>query len=376
MKILGIETSCDETAISIIEATGGLEKPSFAVLSEVTITQLDLHKAYGGVVPSLAKREHQRTLMPVLIEAIERSGVACEKKTIAQIPELEALLPKEPDLLAAFLHRKDEFLFPNIDAIAVTHGPGLEPALWVGVNFAKALSLVWGVPIVPVNHMEGHLLSGLLEGAISFPTLGLLVSGGHTELVLAKAWCDYEILGATRDDAVGEAFDKVARLLGLPYPGGPAISKLAEEPSELAFTLPRPMIHSDNYDFSFAGLKTAVLYLTKELGALSDEQKRAIAREFQNAAIDVLISKTKRALEQYSPRSFVIGGGVSANTELRRRMTELLHDEFPDTTLTIPSFKMSTDNATMIAIAGYIRHQKGGIREAGEIRAEGNLSLA
>lgn len=381
MRLLAIETSCDETAISIIEATGGLTAPTFKVLSEVTVTQLDLHKAYGGVVPMLAKREHQIALVPILLQALEQAGLRHSHKTPHSHWEaIEITLEREQELLLSMKEHLRDLPAPEIDAIAFTYGPGLEPALWVGVNFAKALAELWGKPLIPVNHMEGHLLSGLLEAPVTFPILGLLVSGGHTELVLAKDWCEYEILGKTRDDAVGEAFDKVARLLGLPYPGGPAISKLATEWTQethgaLAITLPRPMIHSVDLDFSFSGLKTSVLYLVRSLLPLTENYKIAFAKEFQDAAVDVLVSKTKRAVKEHGPTTFVLGGGVSANKELRRRMTVTFNGEFPQTKLIVPSFKMSTDNATMIGIAGYIRFQKFGATAASEIKATGNLSL-
>ena len=380
MKILAIETSCDETAISIIEANGGLGAPTFIVLAEVTVTQLDLHKAFGGVVPMLAKREHQKALIPVLLQAISESGVHSEHKQI-DIELLKGILTKEPELLESFTHQKNSFPFPEIDAVAFTYGPGLEPALWVGINFAKAIAALWNKPLVPVNHMEGHLFAHLAAGeTMQFPALGLLVSGGHTELVLAKNWCEYEILGSTRDDAVGEAFDKVARILGLPYPGGPAISKEAEkwtasEHSALAISLPRPMINSNDLDFSFAGLKTAVLYLVQKLPALTPLHIVAIAKEFQDAAIEVLLSKSRRAIEEYSPKKFIIGGGVSANKLLRSEAAKMITNDFPDTHLAIPTPKLSTDNATMIAVAGYIRHEKFGPTPADQIQATGNLSL-
>ena len=303
---------------------------------------------------------------------------------------------------------------PDIDVIAVTAGPGLEPALWVGINFAKALALLWNKPLVAVNHMEGHVLAALLEKGecdeefsisnLQFPILALLISGGHTELVLMKEWLSYELIGATRDDAVGEAFDKVARMLGLPYPGGPEISKLAENaraqaeafreqtagfgsesgmlPPALDLRLPRPMLHDATCDFSFAGLKTAVLYMLKKQDVLmngrpdkdKDMQYREIAREFEDAVAEVLWKKTARALHETGAQTLVIGGGVSANTHIRRVFKENMASAFPDSNLRIPAPSLTTDNAVMIALAGFYR----ALREefSSEITAHGNLSLA
>ena len=265
----------------------------------------------------------------------------------------------------------------------MTNGPGLEPALWVGINFAKALSLTWDIPLIPVNHMEGHIYSSVLQKEnetivtlpdIAFPALSLLISGGHTELVLIKKWGSYEVVGATRDDAVGEAFDKVARMLGLPYPGGPEISKHAEaareKQVELGQSLPRPMIDSDDLDFSFSGLKTAVLYRVKGK-KLTREDKEKLARGFEDAALDVLMTKTKRALEKTRARALIIGGGVSANKALRERFLQFAGTS--DITLYIPELSLTTDNALMIAIAGAARGRTP--VPSSEIVAVGTLSL-
>ena len=240
MKILAIETSCDETAIAIIEGTGDEKSTEFKVLGNALLSQVDIHKEYGGVFPALAKREHAKNLVPILESALEEAQMLREDLQV--IPDearsnLSKILEREPGLEEQFFNFILECEPPAIDAIAVTSGPGLEPALWVGINFARALSVVWHKPIVSVNHMEGHILSALssyqgealIIKGVAMPVLGLLISGGHTELVLMKEWLTYELLGQTRDDAVGEAFDKVARMLKLPYPGGPQISKLAEE---------------------------------------------------------------------------------------------------------------------------------------------------
>ena len=279
MKILAIETSCDETAIALLDISGALGKPNIKILGNTLLSQVALHEQYGGVYPDLAKREHQKNL-PILL-----------KQTLKEAKMSEAELR-------------------TIDYIAVTAGPGLEPALWVGINFAEELGKSWDKPVVPINHMEGHIYSVLYQDKFSIsnfqfsklelPALALLVSGGHTELVHIKDFGDYEILGRTRDDAVGEAFDKTARMLGLPYPGGPQISRLAENSrkrsKEDKIKLPRPMIHSKNLDFSFSGLKTAVLYRLKLENGLDDKFKEDMARAFEDAAIEVLVEKTRRAL--------------------------------------------------------------------------------
>lgn len=388
MKILAVETSCDETAVAILEGSGDETGARFRVLGNALLSQVDIHKEYGGVFPAVAKREHAKNLTALLATALEEAGMS-ESLTANMSEEMETklrtLLEREgamADALVAFLKTTKR---PALDAIAVTYGPGLEPALWVGINFARALSLAWDIPLVPINHMEGHLLAALTspDGAeyttdgSKRPILGLLVSGGHTELVLMKEWLSYEVLGATRDDAVGEAYDKVARMMGLPYPGGPEISKLAERDREddrtNPFDLPRPMLTADNLDFSFSGLKTAVLYLIKEKGELTATEKEQVARAFEDAVSEVLWKKTARALEETQAQTLTIGGGVSANLHLRRTFTEQMAREFPHVTLIIPPRELSTDNAVMIGIAGYFRAlQK---KFATEVRAEGTLSL-
>ncbi|HYC83135.1 MAG TPA: hypothetical protein VEB60_01135, partial [Candidatus Paceibacterota bacterium] len=223
MRILAIETSCDETGISIIDCKGGLEAPAFSVLAHAISSQIELHAQWGGVVPNLAKREHERNLIPVLKQALEEAGLEKPGAIALNEEEIKDCLVREQELASFFLAYIPTIEPPIIDAIAVTAGPGLEPALWTGINFARALSLAWRKPLIPVNHMEGHIVSPLLEpeASVAFPALALLVSGGHTELVLMREWLDYEVIGQTKDDAVGEAFDKVARMLDLPYPGGP-----------------------------------------------------------------------------------------------------------------------------------------------------------
>ncbi len=419
MKILGIETSCDETAIAILECKGDEKHAEFIVLGNALLSQIDIHREYGGVFPALAKREHAKNLVPILEAALEEAELLHEDTPI--IPEetrhkLSEILAREPGLSEAFFEFISECEPPEIDVIAVTAGPGLEPALWVGINFAKALALVWNKPLVAVNHMEGHVIAALASGNhvaslredhdakaalassnhaapplagsgvtdtleikdIEFPVLALLISGGHTELVLMKEWLQYELIGATRDDAVGEAFDKVARMLGLPYPGGPEISRLAEESrrktSETLFKLPRPMLHDATCDFSFAGLKTSVLYLLKTRTDLNEREKQSIAHEFENAVTDVLWKKTSRALGETGAQTLVIGGGVSVNTHIRRTFTENIKEENPEVALRIPSAALTTDNAIMIALAGFYRAQRKEFKT--EILANGNLPLA
>jgi N6-L-threonylcarbamoyladenine synthase len=390
MKILGIETSCDETSIALIDATE--PGPRFSVISHITLSQIKMHEQYGGVFPNLAQREHQKNLVPLLLQVLQESGENSngEIASAGDIKKVITILDREPILLEAFLQLLSHRPIPNIDAIAVTHGPGLEPALWTGVNFAKALSTIWGVPVIPVNHMEGHIVSVLLpeEGKeamlpsdVKFPALALLVSGGHTELVLMARWGAYKRLGETRDDAVGEAFDKVARMLSLPYPGGPQISRLAEEERKLnpkpkkTFTFPRPMMHSKDYDFSFAGIKTSVLYTIKKLPEVTPEIRREIAREFEDSVVEVLVSKTTRAIEEFGPRTLIVGGGVSANKHLREACVAL-KEENTQLEVFIPTLDASGDNAAMIAIAGYLdsNAHKNKVNLS-TIKAEGNLRL-
>src|SRR3989339_631026 len=365
MKILSIETSCDDTAISILEVKGGATNASFKVLANNSNSQIQIHIPYGGVYPILAKREHKKNL-PIILEA--------------SLKQAKLLKKKKP-----------------VDAIIVTYGPGLEMCLWEGISFAQDLAKKWKVPLIPVNHMEGHVLSvfGKNKGTfkipkIKTPILTLLVSGGHTQLVVSNKWMQYKIIGESLDDAVGEAFDKVARMLDLPYPGGPQISKLAEELREkdkqyflgvsqadgprcsavrartdsdpekigLSFSLPRPMLHSKNFDFSYAGLKTAVLYLIRDLGGIKkiDQATKAqIALEFENAAIECLFYKTAKAIEKYKVKTLIVAGGVACNTHLQREMKKNMGKNIK---LLFPAKGLAGDNALMIGIAGYLNYLK------------------
>ena len=353
MKILAIETSCDETAIAILEVSNG----KFEVRSNVVLSQIKIHKKFGGVVPNLAMREHRKNLPIILARALK-------------------------DVRRPLGRRTSKF-----DAVAVTCGPGLEPALWEGINFAKDLAKKWQVPLIPVNHLEGHIYaSWLLRRRTSksaktsdvlipkFPLLALIVSGGHTELVLMKKHLNYKTLGETRDDAAGEAFDKVARMLGLGYPGGPEIAKLAERwKTPGKGLLPRPMINSGDFDFSFSGLKTAVLYYLRDNPRAS---KAAIAYEFQQAVVDVLIKKTANALRKYRVESLVVGGGVAANQALRHALGALIKNSFPKISSHISPLWLCGDNAAMIAVAGYFRFKvKKFSKNPEAIKADGNLKL-
>ncbi len=391
MKLLAIETSCDETAIAILACSGDEKNARFKILGNALLSQIELHREYGGVFPALAKREHAKNLVPILDAALEEGELLHEDTQAIPADKRDAiakLLEREPGLEEQFFDFVSECEPPAIDAIAVTAGPGLEPALWVGINFAKALALLWEKPLVAVNHMEGHVLAALAREDsedlvikdIALPVLALLISGGHTELVLMKNWLEYQLIGQTRDDAVGEAFDKVARMLELPYPGGPEISKLAEMARESddtsEFTLPRPMIHDATCDFSFAGLKTAVLNLLKNRTDISDTDKKHLAHEFENAVGDVLWKKTARALEETGAQTLVIGGGVSANKHIRRVFTDAVAKETPHVSLRIPTASLTTDNAIMIALAGYYRALRQDLAELEALKANGNRSLA
>ena len=363
MKVLAIETSCDETGIALVEGTKVSDGFIFKTLKAKLLSQAALHAEYGGVYPNLAKREHEKNL-PILYR---------------------------------------EFADDTCDAVAVTHGPGLEPALWQGVEFAKRVAKERSVPLLPVNHMEGHLLSSLVQNGelknVQLPVLALLISGGHTEFVHMNEWLEYEVIGQTLDDAVGEAYDKVARMLGLSYPGGPEISRLATkhrearvhslqakgkswpsgperpESADYAPSLPRPMLNSGTCDVSFSGLKTAALYSLRDK-TLSDEEKAAFAAEFEEAVGDVFVAKARQALEKINAQTFVIGGGVAANTYLRERLQKLVTDEFPNVELRLPELSITGDNAIMIAQCALVRALSGKNDATDDtLRAIGNLSI-
>jgi len=338
--ILAIETSCDDTGISIIKCKvqKAKRKVVFEILTNIVSSQVKIHAKYGGVYPLLAKREHQKNLPTVLKKALKQAGS------------------------------------PKIDLIAVTQGPGLEPCLWQGINFAQELSQKLKVPIIPVNHIEAHILSNWLNNENNeqtFPAIALIVSGGHTQLVLMKGFGKYRILGETRDDAAGECFDKTARVLGLGYPGGPAIETQAAktDKSLSSISLPRPMIYHKNYDFSFSGLKTAVLYHYKnqpEKIKKSPKYIQAMAAEIQQAIIDVLIFKTFKAAKDYKVKSIILGGGVIANNELKKQFkTQASKLKL---NLLAPPRKFCTDNGAMIAITGYYNWFKNKKRKRNDLK--------
>lgn len=312
MRVLGIETSCDETGVAIYDTDKG-------VLAQALYSQIDMHAAYGGVVPELASRDHVRRLLPLLKQVLNESGLAPA----------------------------------DLDAIAYTAGPGLAGALLVGASTAEALAMGWGLPAIPVHHMEGHLLAPLLEeGDVDFPFLALLVSGGHSLLLEARSLGDYRQLGESLDDAVGEAFDKAAKMMGLPYPGGPSISKLAEK-GQTRFRFPRPMTDRPGLDMSFSGLKTFTLNTINDLGgreAMSEQDKADIALAFEQAAVDTLVIKCRRAVEQTGLKRLVVAGGVSANRYLRQQLDELAAKKGFQVSFPAPAY--CTDNGTMIAFAG------------------------
>ena len=308
MKTLGIETSCDETAIAVYDSKDG-------IIGESIHSQMDMHAEYGGVVPELASRDHCLKIVDVLKDALGKTSIS------------------------------------SIDQIAYTSGPGLLGALLIGESFAQGLSTALDVPLIPINHLEGHLMSPMMEfPEISMPFTCLLVSGGHSMIVDVKAKSDYEILGQSQDDAVGEAFDKVAKLLGLPYPGGPHIEKLALNGNPKAYDFPRPMIHSNNLDMSLSGLKTAVLYTIQKIEDLNEDIKADIAASFQKAVTDVLIAKIKKTVEQTNRSDVIVAGGVAANRYIREEFKNL--ESILNIKVYYPDLKYCGDNAAMIAFVG------------------------
>ena len=310
MLTLGIETSCDETAVALYDSEEGL-------VGESVFSQIDMHAEYGGVVPELASRDHCLKIISVLEDALGARNIS------------------------------------EIDQIAYTSGPGLLGALLVGESFAHGLSAGLGKPTIPIHHLEAHLMAPALDfDDISFPFISLLVSGGHSLIIDVKGLGDYTILGESQDDAVGEAFDKVGKLLNLPYPGGPHIERIAKNGDPKKFNYPRPMMHSDNLNLSFSGLKTAVLYSIRDIENL-DEHIPDIAASFQRAAIDVLVSKIKKSLTQTNRDTLILAGGVAANGLLRDEMSKL-EDEL-NIKVRYPAMKHCTDNAAMIAYLGSLK---------------------
>lgn len=384
MKILGIETSCDETALCLLDAQGGLEAPKFDVLETALISQIDIHKEYGGVFPAVAKREHAKNLTPLFAKMFENKNLIEWQSPEINWAEVEEILNREHELfenLKKFIEENfvSKKIKPDFEMIAVTSGPGLEPALWVGINFARAISEIFQIPAMPVNHMEGHIVSVLLEkDHPEFPTVALLISGGHTEIIEIDSWGQYKKIGETLDDAVGEAYDKVARMIGLEYPGGPQISRMAQigrdqNLSDGKIIFPRPLLHSSDLNFSLSGLKTAVLYKIKELGEISDLQKQIIAKEFEQAVVDVINMKVKKAIDQTGAQSLIVGGGVIANKYIRENLSKITEEK--NIPVYFPTTELSTDNAVMISIAGYLKSFRQKPEVCPDIKAVGNLIL-
>ncbi len=339
MRVLAIETSCDETSVAVVKEDSG----QFEVQKNLVFSQIKDHQPFGGVVPEIAARRHMDVLFPML----DASGISRAGR--------------------------------NLDALCVTVGPGLVPALRVGVEAAKTLALMWDKPLVAVNHLEGHIYSVYLSSPvprpIEFPALCLLVSGGHTELVLMRDHGVYELVGITRDDAAGEAFDKVAHMLGLPYPGGPSVSAKAAEGNASAVVFPRPMIESPNFDFSFAGLKTAVLVHVKNTPRVQDDVAN-ICASFQEAVVDVLVTKTLRAAVLHQPKTVILTGGVSANTRLRTELAFRLKFALPETRAMFAPIEYTGDNAAMIGAAGIFRAHRRAFVDPLTLVADPNLRLA
>lgn len=344
MIILSIETSCDETSVAVLK----IEKGKIKILADIISSQIKLHAKYGGVYPSLAKREHQKNLPFALKKAL---------KTAKN---------------------------PKIDLIGVTIGPGLDPCLWVGVNFVKELARGMNLQIIPVNHIEAHILANFIDRdftSIKLPATCLVVSGGHTQLILMRDIGKYKLIGETCDDAAGECFDKIARILGLGYPGGPVIAKLASQwklgkKLKPEIKLPRPMLYTKDYDFSFSGLKTAVLYDFQKRPLKVRKSKdyiKEICFKAQQAIIDVLIKKTIKAAKDYRAKSIILGGGVSANRELRKQLGEKIEKEIPNTKYLLPDIGYCTDNAVMVGLTSYFNWRKK--KKWGKIIVDDNLRV-
>lgn len=341
MKILGLESSCDETAAALLEVTNG----HYRLLSNVVFSQVKIHQKYGGIVPEVAARKHVEVINLVIAEALDKLA--------------------KPDL------------------IAVTKGPGLITSLAVGVQTAKTLAYIWDVPLFGVNHLEGHLWSfllnqekGLALSKVKFPAVALIVSGGHTELILVKGIGQYKLIGQTLDDAAGEAFDKVAKMLGIGYPGGPIVAHFAAKGDKSKINFPRPLLHSADLDFSFSGLKTSVKYHLRDMaptGAFSQSFINDVCASFQAAVIDVLVAKTIKAVEKFKAKSIILGGGVSANEELVKSLKE--KTTLLKTSFYYPERWLTGDNAAMIALAGYFHKQKASKTIWRKLDANANLRL-
>lgn len=339
MKILGIESSCDETAASVVELSEN--KQYVRLLSSITTTSLHLHAKTGGIIPEIAARSQIRDIIPVIHEALDKANIPYRNYT------------------------------PDIDTIATTFGPGLIGSLLVGVETAKTLSFIWDKPLIPVNHLFGHLYANWIQqnqaefSVPQFPAIGLIISGGHTDLVLMKSHTEVTWLGGTRDDAAGEAFDKIGRLLGLAYPAGPTIEKLAKNGNPLVYRFPRPLMYDKQLDFSFSGLKTAVLRAVESFrhpeqseGSLSEQTIADISRSTQDAIADVIVYKTLQAAKQTNVESIILGGGVVANQTITERLKQTIHEYMPQVQVLIPHRSLCTDNAAMIAASAAFQYQE------------------
>lgn len=335
--ILAIETSCDETALALVQK----QADEISVLDSRLASQVNVHALTGGVVPNIAAREHATALPILLKDMIDQHNLSAK----------------------------------SIDAVAVTVGPGLQPALAMGVTTARTLAFAWQKPIVPVHHIEGHIYSALLQGEIMFPALALIVSGGHTLLIHMTNHLQYRVVGSTRDDAAGEVFDKVARLLGLAYPGGSALSRLAEPGKAEAFSFPRPMIHGYDLDMSFSGLKTAVLYQLQKMTATEiTAQKADLAASFQQAIVDTLTTKVKKALERYPARVLLVAGGVAANEKLRQALQTVAHGHHLP--LRLAPLSLCGDNAIMIGQVALFAFERGRQNRWQDIDAQARIDLS
>ncbi|MBI5153510.1 MAG: tRNA (adenosine(37)-N6)-threonylcarbamoyltransferase complex transferase subunit TsaD [Parcubacteria group bacterium] len=359
MNILAIETSCDETSIALIGAKGD-KLPSFVIHANLVSSQIKIHRPFGGVVPNLAKREHIKNL-PILLKRLTNKVTLRQAQGIQDTQKIKALMKQ-------------------VDMVAVTVGPGLEPALWTGINFAKELAKEYKKPLLGANHLEGHLYSFLFGNKknVNFPAIGLIVSGGHTMLLLMTSLTKWKKIGETRDDAVGEAYDKVARMLQLPYPGGPEVERAAKTGDPTSIQFPRPMLDQKNYDFSFSGLKTSVLYHLRDMThheintpfVISTEQRNNIAASFQAAAIETLLQKTMRAVKEHGAQMVLIGGGVAANKSLAGAFKKACKKE--GVAFIPPARNVITDNAAMIGASAYINTLQ---KKKRRIVAQSNLSL-
>lgn len=348
MTILGIETSCDETGIAIIQSDSKTKKIN--LLSNIVSSSLSLHSKTGGIIPEVAAREQVKYIIPVLESALKAASRG----------KMVNARPTKPG------RSGDKWsIVNNIDAIAVTVGPGLIGSLLVGVETAKTLSYLWKKPIIPVNHLIGHIYVNFIseklitnnESPITFPAIALIVSGGHTDLVLLKDHGKIKWLGGTRDDAAGEAFDKIGRLLNLPYPGGPSIEREALRGNPKKYIFPKPLIGSDDFDFSFSGLKAAVFREIKSLKTLDDQTIADISFAVQEAIIEVLVNKTLKAAQKYKVKSILLGGGVSANSKLREKFQSSIVNRKSSFKLFVSTKSLCTDNAAMIASAAFYNYK-------------------